>query len=211
MKARRQPLLQAFFSAVQVDAGNADLGESALVPPSPQPLNHSGPVDPPAALAAGEFHGAPILGSRVLHWRHEEDTAATAAAWAVRPALADALIELHGPLGAGKTTFVRHLLRALGVSGRIKSPTYTVVEPYRAGPLAIAHCDFYRFDDAREWEDAGLRELFAAPGLKLVEWASRAAALLPQPDLRMHIEPQDDDSRRVTLQAFTPRGLELLD
>ncbi len=75
------------------------------------------------------------------------------------PALRDAFIELHGPLGAGKTTFVRHLLHALGVAGRIKSPTYAVVEPYAVDGLAISHFDFYRFDDPREWEDAGFRDV----------------------------------------------------
>lgn len=125
-------------------------------------------------------------------------------------ALDDALIELQGPLGAGKTTFVRHLLRALGVAGRIKSPTYTVVEPYRAGALDIAHFDFYRFADARELIDAGLREQLAAPGLKLVEWPSHAAALMPPCDVRLAIEPQGDDSRQVLAQAFSPRGRALL-
>ncbi len=133
---------------------------------------------------------------------------------ATRTALRDAIIELHGPLGAGKTTFVRHLLRALGVSGRIKSPTYTVVEPYAVGEgeraLAISHFDFYRFTDARELADAGLRELFAAPGLKLVEWPTHAAALLPRADLRLVIEPEADDSRRVRAEALSPRGQELL-
>jgi tRNA threonylcarbamoyladenosine biosynthesis protein TsaE len=84
----------------------------------------------------------------------------------------------------------------------------------RAGPdpcrLAISHFDFYRFSDARELIDAGLRELFAAPGLKLVEWPSHAAALLPQADLRLLIEPEADEGRRVRAQAYTPRGLELI-
>lgn len=126
------------------------------------------------------------------------------------PALRHATIELEGPLGAGKTTFVRHLLRALGVSGRIKSPTYTVLEPYEVAGWAISHFDFYRFDDPREWEDAGFREVFAAEGLKLVEWAEKARALLAAPDLRVVIEPLEGDERRVTLQAYSPRGVELL-
>src|SRR3990167_748718 len=78
-------------------------------------------------------------------------------------------IELHGTLGAGKTTFTRHLLRALGVEGRIKSPSYAVVEPHEAPGMAIWHFDFYRFNDPQEWEDAGFRDLFASAGLKLVE------------------------------------------
>ncbi len=120
-------------------------------------------------------------------------------------------MELHGPLGAGKTTFVRHLLRALGVQGRVKSPTYTVMEPYAVGGLAVSHFDFYRFNDPREWLDAGFRDVFSEPGLKLAEWPDKAQGLLPVPDLRLHIEPAADGEHRVLqLQAFTPRGLELL-
>ena len=127
-----------------------------------------------------------------------------------RPALQDACIALEGDLGAGKTTFVRHLLQALGVPGRIKSPSYTVLEPYALPGLAVSHFDFYRFDDPREWEDAGFREVFAAPGLKLVEWPQKAGTLLPTPDLRLTIRALDETRREVTLQALTPRGRELL-
>lgn len=152
----------------------------------------------------------PILETRSIVWDDEGDCAAHAAALAAAPALRDAFVELHGPLGAGKTTFVRHLLRALGVQGRIKSPTYAVVEPYDIDGLAISHFDFYRFDDAREWEDAGLRDAFGAPGLKLAEWPDKAHPVLPPPDLRIAIEPGDGDRREVTLAALTPRGRELL-
>jgi tRNA threonylcarbamoyladenosine biosynthesis protein TsaE len=155
---------------------------------------------------------APILATHTLHWPDEAACAATAAALAARPGIGDALVTLHGELGAGKTTFVRHLLRALGVTGRIKSPSYAVVEPHRAGELAISHCDFYRFDDPRELEDAGLRDLFAAPGLKLVEWPEKAGPWLPRPDLALHIgfTPDDPRARRVEAQALSPRGLALL-
>ena len=130
--------------------------------------------------------------------------------------LNDAFITLHGPLGAGKTTFVRHLLRALGVGGRIKSPTYTVMEPYRAGDLDIAHFDFYRFNDPREWEEAGFRDVFARPGLKLAEWPEKADTALPTPDLALHIElaPAAEaaslTARRVRLDAMTTVGQALL-
>ncbi len=136
-----------------------------------------------------------------------------AAVIAGRTALRDAIIELRGPLGAGKTTFVRHLLRALGVPGRIKSPTYTLMEPYElAGspPLSIAHFDFYRFSDPREWQDAGLRDVFAAPGLKLIEWPEQAGGLLPPPDLRLHIVPNEDASRELRIDALSAAGQELL-
>lgn len=172
--------------------------------PSPQPLHEPRPVE---ILHARHV---PILGTRSLTWRDEADCAAYAHALAQKPALRDATLELRGALGAGKTTFVRHLLRALGVQGRIKSPSYVVVEPYALAGWSISHCDFYRFDDAREWEDAGLRDLFTAPGLKLVEWPEKAAALLPVPDLQLCIDVGDDETRQVQLQACTPRGLELL-
>jgi tRNA threonylcarbamoyladenosine biosynthesis protein TsaE len=163
-----------------------------------------------------------ILGTRQLHWPDEAGCAASAVRLAGCAALHDAFVTLEGPLGAGKTTFVRHLLRALGVVGRIKSPTYTVLEPHEAGALRIAHLDFYRFSDPREWEDAGLRDVFAQPGLKLAEWPERVQGWLPPPDLRLRIAPVSeersepsgegfgDDAREVLAQALTPRGLDLL-
>ena len=155
-----------------------------------------------------------ILESRHQRWADEGACADAAAALAGHAALRDACIELHGPLGAGKTTFARHLLRALGVRGHVKSPTYALLEPYEVsaegGRYAVSHFNFYRFDDPREWEDAGFREIFASPGLKLVEWPEKAAEFLPAPDLRIAIEPCDDASRDVRMDAETPLGAELL-
>ena len=147
---------------------------------------------------------------RALVWPTEEATRAYAAQLATHPAIGNAFIELHGELGAGKTTFVRHLLRALGVHERVKSPTYTVMEPHEAGNVAVYHFDFYRFNDPREWEDAGFREIFAGPGLKLAEWPEKAAGLLPPADLVLRIEAEPDETRQVTLHAQTPLGMELL-
>lgn len=152
----------------------------------------------------------PILETRTLLWPDEAACESWAAALAGAPGARDALIELHGTLGAGKTTFTRHLLRALGVQGRIKSPSYAVVEPHEAPGLAAWHFDFYRFSDPREWEDAGFRDIFAGPGLKLVEWPEHAGPLLPVPDLRLHIEPLDDSQRSVRAEALTARGAALL-
>ena len=156
-----------------------------------------------------------ILGTRLVHWPDEAACAASAARLAGHSGLADAFIELHGPLGAGKTTFARHLLHGLGVEGAIKSPTYALMEPYRAdashGGFEIAHCDFYRFDDPGEWEDAGFREVFANPGLKLVEWPEKAAGLLPECDLRVWITPRDGgDARDARFEALSAAGRELL-
>ncbi|MGE3349930.1 MAG: tRNA (adenosine(37)-N6)-threonylcarbamoyltransferase complex ATPase subunit type 1 TsaE [Ramlibacter sp.] len=168
-------------------------------------------------MTAAERH-PPIVETTSLRWQCEDDTRAFAQRLAAAPALRNAFIELHGDLGAGKTTLVRHLLQALGVQGRIKSPTYAVVEPHEAPaaapgrePLAIWHFDFYRFGDPREWEDAGFRDLFASPGLKLAEWPDKAAAVLPQADLSLHIDALADETRTVTLAAHTATGRALLE
>jgi tRNA threonylcarbamoyladenosine biosynthesis protein TsaE len=160
---------------------------------------------------------APILESRLRHWPNEAACAADAATLARQPPMRQALLTLDGPLGAGKTTFVRHLLRALGVAGRIKSPSYAVVEPHEgADGLAISHFDFYRFDDPRELADAGLRDLLAAPGLKLCEWPAKAGGQLPVPDLALHLDfartagGSEAQPRRVRLDAGTARGTALL-
>ncbi len=153
----------------------------------------------------------PILGTSQATWVDEAACARDAGALAATDALRDAFVELEGPLGAGKTTFARHLLHAMGVEGRIKSPTYAVVETYELDHLAISHFDFYRFDDPQEWEDAGLRDLFGAPGLKLVEWAEKAEPLLPVPDLRVTITPHDESNRGVRYDAMTPKGLLLIE
>lgn len=153
----------------------------------------------------------PALATREETWPDEAGCSALAERLAstLAPGLRQGgslLIELQGTLGAGKTTFTRHLLRALGVQGRIKSPSYAVVEPHQVPGIAIHHFDFYRFNDPQEWEDAGFRDLFAAAGLKLVEWPDKAAGLLPCPDLRLVIEPVGETCRRVSLQACTGEG-----
>ncbi len=155
-----------------------------------------------------ELTHTPIVKS--LQWSDEEATQAFAARLATQPLLSHAFIELRGDLGAGKTTLVRHLLRALGAEGRIKSPTYAVVEPYELPALNVWHFDFYRFQDPREAVDAGFRDIFASPGLKLVEWPEKAAGALPSADLVIEIEALDDESREVHLHAQTKTGIALL-
>jgi tRNA threonylcarbamoyladenosine biosynthesis protein TsaE len=151
-----------------------------------------------------------ILETRRTTWPDEAACAACAQALARHDTLREAFIELHGPLGAGKTSFARYLLRALGVTGHVKSPTYALMEPYELPGLVASHFDFYRFNDPQEFEDAGFRERFAAPGLKLAEWPDKAAGLLPEPDLRVTIEPGAGDARSVRFDACTARGRGLL-
>jgi tRNA threonylcarbamoyladenosine biosynthesis protein TsaE len=156
------------------------------------------------------LNNLPIV--KTLCWPDEAATAAfaTQLAAALTRANLDACIALQGDLGAGKTTWVRHLLRALGVEGRIKSPTYAVVEPYSVAAGEVWHFDFYRFSDPREWEDAGFRDIFASPGLKLCEWPDHAAGVMPTPDIALNIQVDEDEQRQVQLTALTPRGQALL-
>ena len=163
-------------------------------------------------------HHPPIVGSPLqLLWPDEEATQAYARRLAATAQIRNAFLALRGDLGAGKTTFVRHLLRALGVAGRIKSPTYAVVEPHEGAPapgggapLPIWHFDFDRVNAPREWEDAGFRDVFASTGLKLAEWPDQAAGLLPTPDLTLDLAVGADDTRQVTVRAHTDRGATLL-
>jgi tRNA threonylcarbamoyladenosine biosynthesis protein TsaE len=151
---------------------------------------------------------ADILETAVLHWADEEACARTARALASgHPD--DAVITLEGDLGAGKTTFTRCLLQALGVRGRIKSPTYAVMESYDVG-WPVAHFDFYRFRDPQEWEDAGFRDVFAAPGLKLCEWPEKAQGLMPVADLAVRLTISQESQRQVVLVARSSIGLRLL-
>jgi tRNA threonylcarbamoyladenosine biosynthesis protein TsaE len=119
------------------------------------------------------------------------------------------VIYLRGDLGAGKTTFTRALLHALGYVGRVKSPTYTLVESYTLPELTVHHFDLYRFVDPEEWDDAGFREYFAPTSLCLVEWPDKAAQLLPPPDLELALSVVGS-GRSYRLSAFTETGCSCL-
>lgn len=114
-------------------------------------------------------------------------------------------LHLRGELGAGKTTLVRGLLRALGHQGRVKSPTYTLVEPYTDLRLNLYHFDFYRFKDQSEWLNSGFREFFSPASLCIVEWPERAGDMIAPPDLEIRLEYRGD-ARSATLQAHTSAG-----
>jgi tRNA threonylcarbamoyladenosine biosynthesis protein TsaE len=125
------------------------------------------------------------------------------------------VIYLRGELGAGKTTFVRALLRALGFVGPVKSPTYTLVEVYAVSRLNLYHFDFYRLKDPNEWHEAGFRDSVSAQAISLIEWPEKAlgaSVALPPPDLEIHLRHQanSEHSRQLQLCAHTALGESLI-
>ncbi len=112
----------------------------------------------------------------------------------------DALVLLRGDLGAGKTTLVRGILRGLGHKGSVKSPTYTLLEPYELAQQTVYHFDFYRIADSNELEFIGIDELMDADAIKLVEWPEHAAGKLPDPDVEILLEI-DGAGRRLEIRA----------
>jgi len=163
------------------------------------------------------------------HCRQEADTTALAQKLAsslsrlfqVDPS-AHLNISLEGDLGAGKTTFARHLIQALGYEGRVKSPTYTLCEPYpiqmkaskpgTAVGITAHHFDLYRMRDPLEWQEAGFAEHFDEPGFCLVEWPEKAEGTLPAFDIEIHLLAGDDENaRNITLQGNSIQGMHALE
>ena len=116
---------------------------------------------------------------------------------------------LKGELGAGKTTFVRGLLRGLSYQDKVKSPTYTLVEPYSFDKFTIYHFDLYRFKDEIEWDDAGFREYFNNSSICLVEWPEKAGHILPDPDILIELS-HASHGRHLHLIGYTSIGVECL-
>lgn len=116
-----------------------------------------------------------------------------------------AIIYLEGQLGAGKTTFARGFLRGFGYQDKVKSPTYTIVEPYEIGERMVYHFDLYRLQDAEELEQMGIRDYLETEAICLIEWPEKGFPLLPSPDLTCKMLMKDNH-RDVTIEAHTPLG-----
>jgi tRNA threonylcarbamoyladenosine biosynthesis protein TsaE len=144
--------------------------------------------------------------ARHLSLRDEADTLALGGALAAGVA-PGRVMHLRGDLGAGKTTLARGLLRALGYAGRVKSPTYTLVELYSLSSLNLYHFDFYRFKDQEEWLSSGFRDYFNAQSVCVVEWPERAGDLLAPPDLEVRLEfDAAMPGRRAIVEAYSSLG-----
>lgn len=143
---------------------------------------------------------------------HLADEAATLAfgAQLARELTAGMTFYLEGDLGAGKTTLVRGLLRALGHGGRVKSPTYTLAEIYSLPAFELYHFDLYRMHDPREWLDAGFRDISDGQAVSLIEWPEKAAGWLPPPDVIIRLTIADE-ARDIECEARSPRGAQYLE
>jgi tRNA threonylcarbamoyladenosine biosynthesis protein TsaE len=146
--------------------------------------------------------------SRVARFDLPDEAATLSLGGRLGHALAPGLaIWLRGDLGAGKTTLTRGLLRELGFSGRVKSPTYTLVELYGFPRFNLYHFDLYRFVDPDEWEDAGFREYFNPASVCLVEWPEKGGGLVPPADVVVSLDfLEDGDGRSVCIEGHTEAG-----
>lgn len=121
----------------------------------------------------------------------------------------EALIFLQGTLGMGKTTLTRGVLQAYGHTGAVKSPTYTLVEPYQLAEAQVYHFDLYRLADPEELEFMGIRDYFSSPALSVIEWPDKGAGILPTPDVVLTLSKKED-GRQASLVANTQRGAAIL-
>jgi len=116
---------------------------------------------------------------------------------------------MHGDLGAGKTTFIRGVLQGLGYQGKVKSPTYTLVEPYVLPDVTLYHFDLYRLMDEEEWEEAGFRDYFNASSICMIEWPEKAQSLLLSADMDVFLTHQQV-GRTIQFQANTSIAQQVL-
>lgn len=204
MPAQRQPFQQAAFRRGKIGVADAYGLKAKLMRPLPYPGGKRGVIYQ--------------MGISVLHSRDDSRISMNLADESATVALAQRLaarlkpgmvIYLYGDLGAGKTTLVRGVLNALGYTGRVKSPTYTLVEPYHIAGLDLRHFDLYRLHDEEEWEAAGFRDEFDGHNIFFIEWPEHALGLIPPADVKIDFEILAQ-GRKVAIQADTSTGRECL-
>ena len=153
-----------------------------------------------------------------LYCRQEADTATLAKQLAAsfehfltKQSSSHLNISLEGDLGAGKTTFARYLIQAMGHEGKVKSPTYTLCEPYplqlKDQAITVHHFDLYRMRDPLEWQEAGFAEHFDVPGICIIEWPEKAEGTLPKFDIQIQLAAgAEENERTIRINAITESG-----
>ncbi len=148
---------------------------------------------------------------REFEWFLADEAATLRAGEVLAKVVSAAIVFLHGNLGMGKTTLSRGVLQGLGHQGRVKSPTYTLVEPYElSGGRLVYHFDLYRLSDPEELEYLGIRDYFDEESLCLIEWPERGEGVLPQPDIEIELK-LEGRGRKLNLKSGTDLGSILIE
>lgn len=207
METRGQPRDEPRLCVGEIDPGHCDRIETQLG----APFANAGTQRNAGIIAYGgigmieDVHAMDDSGSRfAAHLGDEFDTEKVGAALAAG-LVAGLVIYLEGNLGAGKTTLVRGTLRALGYEGKVKSPTYTLIEPYTVSRLELYHFDFYRFNAPEEYLEAGLDEYFSGQGACLVEWPAKAEPYIANADIEVRLIVRNP-GRTIEVTALTETG-----
>ncbi len=145
----------------------------------------------------------PVTGQTYQHIVRSLEETSALATFLLPELLQAKIVSLEGPLGAGKTHFVKALAQTLGITDHVTSPTFTLLQSYHSGKIPLHHSDWYRLDSAEEVLALGLEEYYGE-GLMIIEWGDKFAEILPQGTLRIRMEPQPDDSRVIHRISQTP-------